>query len=616
MKQRFVHLLATAGLFILVFVFGKLAFLGYNHDIAPTSLTDVWQVVTHGLSMDLSTTGYLITLPWLLMAVSLFWKRMPLRPLLITYYIIVSILLAGILVGDTVMYSFWKTKLDSTAFSYLGEAQGATNSVSLGFIIVRLLAFVFVSYVIGFLLVRLTPRKFVPVFGDERGLTAGRALKKGLLWLLIAPFTFLFIRGGWGLAPMNVGVAYYSSSIFHNHAAINPAFSLMYSLLKDGKHGDQFQYGDAAEAEALTLSLYDQRGDDIQDTLLTTQRPNVLWVMLESYGGQFIKELGGAEDVSPNFTRLIPEGVFWDNLWSNSFRTDRGFVSGFSGWLSYPTVSLMRLPGYSDKLPSIAHALASQGYSTHFLYGGDIMFRGKNGYLITTGYQRILSDKDFSREEAGESKWGVNDRLTVRRTLREVEQLNKSGKPWHYVLQTLSSHEPYEVPYDRLPEKIPNAFAFTDDCIGELVDGLKQMPGWDNLLILIMTDHGSTYGVSYQDPAFFRGPLLWLGGAVKEPRRMSVLMNQSDVVATLLAQMGISTKDFPWSRNVLSEKYTYPFIYSSYGEGIMFRDSTGTTIYDVKGNRPIYEQPSASADRLTKAKAILQTSYRQVDELK
>lgn len=615
MKQRFAHLLAVAGVFILVFITGKIAFLGCNSDIAPTTLSDVWQVVVHGMSMDLSTTGYLIIIPWLVLAVSIWWRRMPVRPLLVTYYIIVSIIVSAILVGDTVMYGFWKTKLDATAFSYLGEAQGATNSVSLWFIIVRLAAFALVAYVIAFLLVRVTKKSLTHV-GDENKLSVRSSVKNSLLWLLIAPFTFLFIRGGWGTSSMNVGVAYHSSSLFHNHAAINPAFGLLYSMIKDNNYAAQFQYTDAEKAEALTLELYAQRGEDITDTLLTTQRPNVLLVMLESYGAQFIKELGGDARVAPNFSRLIPEGVFWDNLWSNSFRTDRGFVSGFSGWLSYPTVSLMRLPGYSDGLPSIARSLSAQGYSTHFLYGGDIMFRGKNGYLVTTGYQHIISDKDFPRKQAGESKWGVNDRLTVQRTLEEVERLNRTEQPWHFVLQTLSSHEPYEVPYDRLSEKIPNAFAFTDDCIGELVDGLKNMPGWENLLVIIMTDHGSTYQLGYQDPAFFRGPLLWLGGAVRQPRRMHVLMNQSDVAATLLAQMGISSGDFPWSRNVLSRKYTYPFTYSSYSEGIIFQDSTGVTIYDIKGNRPIYEQPDASSDRLTKAKAILQTSYRQLGKLK
>jgi len=68
------------------------------------------------------------------------------------------------------------------------------------------------------------------------------------------------------------------------------------------------------------------------------------------------------------------------------FRTDRGTVSLYSGWISYPTVSLMRLPDKVGTLPSIAHSLQRVGYSTHYLYGGDIKIMGKKGYLVAAGY--------------------------------------------------------------------------------------------------------------------------------------------------------------------------------------------------------------------------------------
>ncbi len=601
MKQRFQHLLAIAGLYLLTFFVGKFAFLAYNSDIETSSLSDAFQVIAHGLNMDLSTTGYLIILPWLVLGVSFWWQRMPVKKVLSAYYIIIGIVLAAIVVGDVVMYGFWKFKLDATVFAYMNDTQGATNSVSIWFIVSRLTLFFITAWIIGYVSVRLAPKALKPA---KRIFT--------LCWLLIGGVIFLFIRGGWQESTMNVGVAYYSPRLFLNHAAVNPAFSLLSSMLKSQDYSKQFQFGNAAEAELITDSLYAPVGADIQDTLLTTRRPNVLLVLMESYGGQYIKELGGTPDVAPNLSQLASEGVFFNNMWANSFRTDRGTVSAFSGWISYPTVSLMRTPGMSDKLPSIAHALSAQGYSTHYLYGGDIKIMGKSGYLVATGYQRLISDKDFSSAEVNESKWGANDKVTVKRTLEEVKKLNAAGKPWHFVLQTLSSHEPYEVPYSRLSNPVHNAFAFTDACIGELVDGLRKQPGWENTLIVLVPDHGSSYQTSYQNPNFFHCPLIWVGGAVREPRTISVLMNQSDLPATLLAQMGISISNFPWSRNVLSKEYTYPFAYCTYPEGIMFKDSTGVSIFDVKAKKPIVESPSASEDRITKAKAILQTSYRRL----
>jgi phosphoglycerol transferase MdoB-like AlkP superfamily enzyme len=238
---------------------------------------------------------------------------------------------------------------------------------------------------------------------------------------------------------------------------------------------------------------------------------------------------------------------------------------------------------------------------------------GTRGYLIQTGYQYLTSDEDFPLSQAHETKWGVNDSLTACRALQLIRQM-PSDRPWHLVWQTLSSHEPFDVPYHRLADKRLNAFAYTDHCIGQFVDSLRHMPQWDDMLLVLLPDHGFLYDLTYQDPSFFHSPMLWLGGAVARPRTVDVLMNQSDVAATLLSQLGLPHRDYPWSRNVLSSRYTYPFAYSTYPGGILFADSTGVTVYDIAANEPITERPAPSPERLRRAKAILQTSYDKLGQ--
>ena len=87
------------------------------------------------------------------------------------------------------------------------------------------------------------------------------------------------------------------------------------------------------------------------------------------------------------------------------------------------------------------------------------------------------------------------------------------------------------------------------------------------------------------------------------------IMNQTDMAATLLAQMGISHEEFSFSRNVLGEEYTYPFAYWTFGGGFAFADSTGVTLFDVNADRPILERPAADKNRILRGKAILQSSY-------
>ncbi len=584
---------------LLIFAVGKVVFMYYNRAIEAFSLRDVWDVWRHGLSMDTSVSCYLLIWPWLVSLVAIFWRRMPLKWFLVPYYIIVAILLGLILGGDTILYEFWKFKLNAAVFAYMSNPEGATQSVSTLFLVTRIGGILLAMCLIAWLLIRVGGTPCISV--KRRGWAV-------LLHLLLAPFIFLGIRGGIGTGVMNVGVPYYSPRLFLNHSAVNPSFSLLESFKRTKNYAEMYNYLPEEERAEVFDSLYPDATEDITDTLLTTQRPNVLIVFMESFGGKFVEELGGVPGVAPNISRLIPEGIFWDNFYANSFRTDRGTVSTFSGWVAYPTASLMRMPDHLAGIPAFAQSLLREGYSTGYLYGGDITIMGKRGYLVSAGYEQFISDADFSLAEAHKSKWGVNDSLTAHRMYQWVAS-QPQDKPWHLVLQTLSSHEPFEVPYQRLDDKVLNAFAFTDHCVGQLVDSLRTLPSWDNTLVILLPDHGFLYELTYENPTFFHCPMLWIGGAVREPRRISVLMNQSDLCATLLAQMGIRHDDFPWSRNVLSRQYTYPFVYSSFPSGILFGDSTGVSVFDITSNLPITEQPAPSPERIRKAKALLQTTY-------
>lgn len=604
--SRILYLLRLWLSLLLLFALGKMVFLMYNADVSPFGCADAWQVWWHGLTMDISTAGYVTALPLLLALVSVWWRRLPLRWVLWPYLTVVAVLLAVIIGGDTVLYEFWKFKLNAAIFGYMQNPEGATSSVSPLFIITRVGGILLLAVLAGWLLLRRTPVHFPAV---------RRRLVHTVLLVLCGGALFVGIRGGVQQGVMNVGVAYYSPSLFLNHAAVNPAFSLLSSLSKTKDFGGQFNWQDDKLLARSFEGLYPGETEDIQDTLLRVKRPNVLVVLMESFGSKFVHELGGLPDVAPGMSRLIPRSIFWTRFYSNSFRTDRGTVSAFSGWVSYPTVSLMRLPEKLNHLPSLARSLQREGYHTGYLYGGDITIMNKKGYLVATGYRQLTSAADFPKRETSESKWGANDSVTARRTYEMIAG-GQMPEPWHMTFQTLSSHEPFEVPYHRLSDKKLNAFAFTDHCVTTLIDSLRNTPQWDNLLVILIPDHGFLYDLTYESPEFFHAPMLWLGGAIREPRRMEVLMNQSDLAATLLSQMGISHTDFPWSRNVLSRNYRYPFAYSSFPSGILFADSTGVSVFDITSRKPITEQPAPSPDRIHKAKTILQMSYDRLEQLR
>ena len=603
MKKRIIYIVSYFFTLLLLFVIQKPLFMLYNDAVGKeVSVNDFWQVMWHGVSLDATTAGYLTALPLLVILVSIWIRKISLKKLLLPYYILAAILVSVVFVVDMGLYPFWGFKLDASIFLYLDSPKEAMASVSAGFIAVRILAMI--AWVAGmvWLLMKITPHTLEKVGKRVLGTLGG---------LLLGGVLFVIIRGGVTESTSNVGQVYFSSNQFLNHSAVNPCFSLLSSMGKSKDFSSEFNFFEEEKRAELFEGLYPKGNVDKNIEVLNTKRPNVLLILMEGFGGAFVEPLGGLPGVAPNLNRLSEEGVFFTQCYANSFRTDRGTVSALSGYLGLPTVSIMKVPAKSRTLPAISEELVKAGYQTDFLYGGDINFTNMKSYLLSKGYQKLTADSDFSLAEQNSNVWGVNDDITSEWLLSQLKERTETDTPWFTTYLTLSSHEPFEVPYDRLEEKIPNAFAYTDECLGKLIEGLKQSPVWENLLIVCLPDHGFCYpqGTTDRGGEFSHIPMLWLGGAVKQPMKIDKIMNQTDMAATLLGQLGLDYSMFPFSRNVLSESYVYPFAFYSSGSVFAFRDSTGVSAYDIKADCISYEEPSASEERLNRGKAILQSAY-------
>lgn len=602
MKKRIAYISLYFFTVLLIFILQKPLFMLYNGSIEKGfGFADYMQVMIHGASLDAATAGYLTAFPFLLVLISIWFRKFPLKKILYGYYILAAALISIIFVVDMALYTFWGFKLDASVFLYIDSPKEALASVSVGFILLRVLAILLLIALNSWVLLKITPSVLTATRKRIAG-TAGMLLLGGVL--------FIIIRGGVTESTSNIGQVYFSNEPFLNHSAVNPDFSLLSSMGKSQDFASEFNFFDEEKRAALFDGLYPTTDGDSIIQVLNTKRPNILIILMEGFGGAFVEPLGGLPDVTPHFNRLSKEGIFFTNCYANSFRTDRGTVCTFSGYLGLPTASVMKIPAKSRTLPAIAEGLSKAGYKTDFLYGGDINFTNMKSYLLSTGYQRLTANTDFSLAEQTSNAWGVNDDITFEYLYNQLRNRKEEG-PWHTAFLTLSSHEPFEVPYHRLEDKIPNAFAYTDECLGKFIDRLKQTPAWKDLLVICLPDHGFYYPREGSNamPRFYHIPLLWLGGAVKQPMQVDKIMNQTDLAATLLGQLGLEHTAFTFSRNVLGSDYKYPFVFYSFNNGFSFRDSTGVTVFDNNSGSILFNEPEADESRLDKGKAILQTVY-------
>lgn len=595
MKKRIAYISLYFFTVLLIFILQKPLFMLYNGSIEKGfGFADYMQVMVHGASLDAATAGYLTAFPFLLVLISIWFRKFPLKKILYGYYILAAALISIIFVVDMALYTFWGFKLDASVFLYIDSPKEALASVSVGFILLRVLAILLLIALNSWVLLKITPSVLTATRKRIAG-TAGMLLLGGVL--------FIIIRGGVTESTSNIGQVYFSNEPFLNHSAVNPDFSLLSSMGKSQDFASEFNFFDEEKRAALFDGLYPTTDGDSIIQVLNTKRPNILIILMEGFGGAFVEPLGGLPDVTPHFNRLSKEGIFFTNCYANSFRTDRGTVCTFSGYLGLPTASVMKIPAKSRTLPAIAEGLSKAGYKTDFLYGGDINFTNMKSYLLSTGYQRLTANTDFSLAEQTSNAWGVNDDITFEYLYNQLRNRKEEG-PWHTAFLTLSSHEPFEVPYHRLEDKIPNAFAYTDECLGKFVDRLKQTPAWKDLLVICLPDHGFYYPREGSNamPRFYHIPLLWLGGAVKQPMQVDKIMNQTDLAATLLGQLGLEHTAFTFSRNVLGSDYKYPFAFYSFNNGFSFRDSTGVTVFDNNSGSILFDEPEADESRLDKVR--------------
>lgn len=616
MKTRFKYFFLTYVFFVLIFIIQKPLFMLYHLPLFKEATWKDWFLVPyHGLPLDFSLAGYLTIIPGLLLICTIWSRKRLWRRLAKAYFAIIAIILSAVFVIDLGLYRYWGFRLDTTPLFYFcsspGDALASASAWELIGGIVALLLMAVLLYALFYLMLRndVLEKKLLPL--NRPFFT--------LLFVLLWAALFIPIRGGFKVSTMNIGKVYFSENMRLNHAATNPLFSLLASSQKQESFKQQYRFMKDDEANKLAAQMYDQ---DVvhrsyqapQQWILTTARPNILFVVMESFSSKLMASLGGERNVAVNLDRLSAEGLLFRHFYATSFRTDRGLVSILSGFPSQPTTSIMKMPKVSQSLPSIAASFRKVGYTADYYYGGDADFTNMRSYLKGTGFEKIVCDEDFPVSDRL-SKWGAPDHLLFEKVLSNLRQ-NKHQKPWFKVVQTSSSHEPFDVPYHRLNDKILNAFAYTDSCVGHFVDELKKLPLWKNTLVVLVPDHLGCYPQDIDNLSVerYQIPLIFLGGALKGPGTVDIHGSQTDIAATLLGQMGIAHHEFTYSKDMFNSSSPH-FAFFTFPDAFGLVDEDNQVVFNNESKKVVLDRGKRPGKNLKRGKAYLQKIYDTIDRL-
>lgn len=574
---------------VVVCLVGTALFMLGHADLYGTYAWGEWlQVLGHSVPQHLTVAGYVLALPLVLELVRQ-WLPQHQRwygRFMGIYLPVMAVLLVLGWAANVGLYGYWGIVLDSTVLIYLFDDPLAALAE------VPLWANLTVAVLCG-LAGWGAYRSAKLAFGEtrerstmnsDRRRVAGVAGRVGktLLGLLLCGLDFLAIRGGWTTSTMNPGRAYFSSEMSLNHAAVDPVFNFLYSLGRQKDFAKQYRFMTDEEAASALEELREATtpqlaGDSLarREQLLGQKRPNVLLIIFESFSGSACHYLTPEADPAwmPYYNRCMEEGVAFTRFYANSFRTDRGVAAILASYPGQPTYSVMKNQAKCNNLAYLSAQMREAGYDLQFVHGGDVNFTNMQGFLRAGGFDRIVGDTDFPMSERLD-KWGVRDDRMFG-YLRE--QMSKPHEqPWLKVFLTLSSHEPFEVPYHHFEDIYLNSVAYTDSCLGAFIADVKADTAlWNNLLIVGLPDHCfARYPASIQqhEPLRYRAPMFWLGGALTETtdaagqttrhREVTTLGQQTDLAATLLGQLDVPCEGLVFSKDMLDPAQPHYAFYS------------------------------------------------------
>jgi phosphoglycerol transferase MdoB-like AlkP superfamily enzyme len=371
-------------------------------------------------------------------------------------------------------------------------------------------------------------------------------------------------------------------------------------------------YTNSDEAFRIFSSAEKQRvtTDSLIIDIDTTNLPNVVLIILESFSNKVISSFGGEINLCTNVDSISKEAIIFPSFYASGNRSDRGMAALLGGYPSLLTQSIINYPDKSVKLKKMSSYFNEKGYWSSFYYGGDIDFYNLKSFVLQGDYREIISKDDFSKEIRNMSSWGVPDGFLFERVLGEIDK----PQPFFTTVYTLSSHTPYDVPVQMIKaetneEKYFNSLAYTDSCLGDFIKAFKKTKYWENSLVIITADHGHLYPGPTEiiEPATYQIPLIWTGGVVKKAAIINNICGQPDLIPTLVKQFGWKPDSALFGHDILSTP-SYAFYMWDSGWGYVSKE--GEFIYDKNtGDFKTHKKYNETKPDYDFAKAYLQVLH-------
>jgi phosphoglycerol transferase MdoB-like AlkP superfamily enzyme len=355
-------------------------------------------------------------------------------------------------------------------------------------------------------------------------------------------------RGGWVLKPTSPIDASQFTSVENTAFVLNTPFTIVKSWNKKGLEEKHYF---SIQTEKL---LFNPIKTSAPQNLLP-DKTNVMIIILESFGNEWVGAAGAKISYTPFFDSLANESLFFPNGISNGKKSIEALPAIFAGipsLMDYPYISSQYGNNKIEALPQI---LKKQGYSSAFFHGATNGSMKFDGFASQAGIEKYFGRSEYNNEAHYDQNWGILDEYF---TPWSAKQLTTIKQPFIAGLFTLSSHHPFYIPphmkgkLKKGKEPICEAISYADYALKKFFETAKKQPWFNNTLFVLCADHTpasndplfNTREKMYQIPIVFYHPK----GYVK-PSKEKQIFQQIDIFPTVLDLLNQKTKIYSYGNS-------------------------------------------------------------------
>jgi len=442
--------------------------------------------------------------------------------------------------------------------------------------------------------------------------------RKAIWFVALLPVFIIIGRGGLVLKPINIIDATLYTEPQNTALVLNSGFTILKSY--SGDDLKEVKFYSEKECRKIFNPLRVSKPQH-----LLPGKPNVVIIMLESFGNEWVGSFNGGNSYTP----------FLDSLLKESWYFEYGFSNGKKSIEAVPTIvasvpALMDNPLISssfsnNKIEGLPAVLKKAGYSTAFYHGATNGSMRFNSFTKQVGFDKYIGRFEYNNDAHFDKTWGILDEYFNPWSAR---QMSKQKQPFMATLFTLSSHHPYYIPpkwRNKLrngPDPICKSLHYGDVSLKMFFEQAKREPWYENTVFVLVADHtpATKSEVYSQSTEMYRIPIAFYSPSGKLPkRRENAVFQQMDIMPTVIDLANVDTKYFSFGSSYFSndprEAIAYlegTYYYTSGKHMLVYSNGKAISLLDITKRtakpRDDFKRNKEEVERMTRRlRAIIQS---------